>query len=263
MEQKESAADSSLRLVMVFGSRGLSGYFIPENRSLPVERVSSHATGPDVNLLEYIENAVYDHPELIDDIPAQILVSTPYHLLFPEDTSEDDMLTLAADVFGLDAEDIFVEEYIPGVFSVFGLCKGFRSFILRTFPGIDVQHISRPIAKKGVVSTSSDEEKILVSVREDGADFLAFRGRALLHGSSREVSARGDIIYYSFKIWNECGFNPSAATIWLDAPKELRDDILPMLRRHINYARILAAPTVNETITMPLPVALAYRQQRS
>lgn len=248
------------KLYMVFTRKGVCGYFLPQSSPGETEVVSALDSEDSENPLPFIENAIYDNPSLIDDIPAEIIVSSPYLLLFPEEIAEDDILEISAETFGMEESDIFITEYLPGIVASFALCKGFRGFVLRTFPGIDVYHSSSPMVHKGITATSSDEEKILLSIRDDISDFAAFRGKNLLHASSRELTSESDILYFIFKIWSECGFNPSSATVYLDAPKELRDSLLPTLRKHINYARILVVPAARFETKLPLPVALRYKQ---
>lgn len=245
-------------LILDFSLKGMEWHFIDAASGETSSRRIGFGASEE-KILTRIENTVYDNPALIDDIPALILLSTPYFLCFPSDMEEDEMLDTASRCFNLENEDIFLTELMPGVTAASGLCAGFRSFVSRTFPGIRIINSCAVLTQSNSVAPAPDEERFMVSRGNAVTNFAVMRGGKLLHASCHTERAGNDIVYFIFKIWNECRLDPKEATLYIDAEKEVRDEILPMLRKHIDFVRILPAPSHGFSAPLPLPAALAYK----
>ena len=77
---------SDWRLVMVIGAGGIETYL--RNVENPMDEVEilfrEEWDGDTSTLLERVESAVYDHPQLLDDFAADIAIETPKALWIPE-----------------------------------------------------------------------------------------------------------------------------------------------------------------------------------
>ena len=87
--------------------------------------------------LHAIENAVYDHPAVLDDFEADIVVTTARYMFVPAELADDaDLCVMAfSTVFGdTSAEDVMTDTV--GEYAVLYMAvPGLRQFLARTFAG--------------------------------------------------------------------------------------------------------------------------------
>lgn len=147
--------------------------------------------------LRNVENAVYDHPLVLDDFEADIIITTPKFLFLPAEAGNDSMTCRNAYsmVFGETADDeIFVDragEYL----CVYMLMPGLKPFLSRSFAGSRISsHISLLI--RHWERTTPEGRCIFADISKDTIDIGAFADGKLVNAARHKWTAPDDILYY-------------------------------------------------------------------
>jgi len=216
------------RLIVKIGAGGISAHL--ENtihRDVDLQELFS--TGWEEgsgSLLEHIENAVYDHPRVLDDFSARIVIFDrkamfmPTELLLETEGAEE---TYYTSVYGSDGSDVMCESD-KDVTAAFMLAPGLKGFLSRTFPGARVgcnlMQKVRDCRRKG------EGKRLSISLREIEADFVMVDGWNLLSASTHSWNTGDDIAYYAFNLMNVYGVDPKDVVVDIDvdgveAPEEM------------------------------------------
>ena len=134
------------RLIIHITKGGMSAYLKSEEDPMEPLITLFHEEWEvdDKELLKRIEDAVYDHPQLLDDFSTEIVVNTTKALWVPKgevqpadtgaeypDRDETDIYNM---VYEAAEEDIFIDE-VNGMICLYTLVPGLHPFIRRTLPG--------------------------------------------------------------------------------------------------------------------------------
>lgn len=176
-------------------------------------------------LLEQIENAVYDHPRVLDDFSARITIFDsrtaflPTALAEEEDGVEEEIYTA---LYQGDAADVMIDTD-DDVTAAYCLAPGLKGFLGRTFPGARVGcNLMRSVAEK---RKKSEGIMLWVDVREQEADFILLNGRELLSASTRNWIAPRDVTYHILNLLDVYGIKPNEASLNLSGftPSQLEE----------------------------------------
>ncbi len=145
-------------------------------------------------LMAKIENTVYDHPEVLDDYSATIIVESNRTLAVPPEIlkEEGDAERLYTMVYKSHPEDVISDDTGKEAI-LFTLIPGMISFLRRTFPGARVRsHLSLLIEK---VRKEYTGLRIYLNLRQGEADIIAMNGESLLSASVQPWREWTDIAY--------------------------------------------------------------------
>lgn len=167
------------------------------------------------NLLRNIENAVYDHPRVLDDFSARIIIYERKVLFMPTELIEE---TEGAEesyytsVFEAESADVMTDTD-RDITVAYAPAPGLRGFLSRTFPGARIGCNLMDVLRKQ--RDSGEGIRLAVTVREEEADYVLLDGRNLVSASTHGWSAPADIIYHAFNIMEVYGVSHSETAVVL------------------------------------------------
>lgn len=253
---------SDWRLVMVIGSTGVEAYLrnvenpMDEVETLFVEEWPSEDSG----LLERIEGAVYDHPQLLDDFAADISVETPYALWAPEaviDSDDDPGDRIFTTVYAARDEDI-MRDYLEDKVCLYTLTPGLQGFLQRTFPGARIR-CHQTVMVTRLEDRVVDMPRVYIDIRKGWADFVAFEGRKLLMSVTHEWREKEDIRYHLFNLLESYGLDPKEVHVSLSGLRDEKSELLKSLRQDVAYVMMTMVPGIATKAGMSLTAALLMR----
>lgn len=217
------------RLIVSIYPTGINAYL--ENtihEGLEPQLLFSTEWEPDPDtLLHQVENAVYDHPRVLDDFSARIIIYDLNTMFMPtelvEETAgaEEDFYTAVYDVA---PEDVMTDTD-KDLTAAYSPAPGLNGFLRRTFPGAIVEcnlmSLVRKWRKDGI------GKRMLVAVRNGEADFVLTDGESLLTASTHTWHAPEDIVYHAMNILDVYQVLPSETEITLsgEVPQSAREYI--------------------------------------
>ena len=177
-------------------------------------------------LLHNIENAVFDHPRVLEDFAAQIILFDNKTLFIPRvvadenDGGEEELYT---EVYSGDPSNV-MSERDGSVVSAFRMVSGLKSFLYRTFPGAKITsnltERVRELRKKG------RGIRTVAEVREKESDIMLFRDDELISASTRDRTTPEDIVYYIFNLFDIYNIDPRTAEVKIKGvvlPEEIKN----------------------------------------
>lgn len=185
----------------------------------PRKLMESRWTPAPDGMMARIENAVYDHPEVLDDYSATIEIRTTRTLVVPKEEAIDP--TEAENLYGLvyngRGEDVMTDANGKETL-LFTLCPGMNAFLQRTFPGARVRsHLSMRIEETRSRGTGL---RIHLWTRGNEADLVCMNGDNLLSASVQHWKEWSDLAYRIFTLSEVYGFRMEDCTVTFSAPGE-------------------------------------------
>lgn len=206
-------------------------------------------------LLTSIENAVYDHPGLLDDYATEIILESPKVCFAPNeiiDSEEDSENSIFSTVFPGEDQEV-LSDRLPDCTALFTLARGLDGFISRTIPGARIRSHLAVIAER-FRRQKADGPRIYVDIRDKHIDLLAFNNEQLLSASVQPWRTKEDILYRIFNLMNAYGFEPGNVHIHLSGNYDIKSEMLDLLRQYCNDVSLTSLPADISTDN-PLPLA--------
>lgn len=262
MESKRiTAADladtGQWRLIIYVSETGMRAYLTGSSgNNLPVGLLFSESWEADPDeLLHDIENAVYDHPRVLDDFAADIILATD-KVMWVEPTIADSDSTdeLFTSVFrGMEGEAHMDDSADP--VAMFAMVKGLKSFLNRTFPGARVRsHLAVELSM--IPGIMSEGVNMWIDVRKDKADFLFMDSGKLLAGVSHDWAFAEDIIYYLFLILDVFSIPAGTVKVHVLADCKVFGALEEGLEDMVESVAVMDLPEVGSDSEMPLAARL-------
>lgn len=249
------------RLLCSISETGIEAYLKNSNPTEDIRTLFEEKWQPDSDvLLEKIENAVYDHPQVLDDFSADIVVVAPKAIWVPTefvDDDEDNALYLYNQVYTADEEDVMMES-VDDATCLYSLVTGLNAFLQRTFPGSRV-HSHLAVMVNRFRERSSDVPRIFVEIRNRQVDIMAFERRNLLMAATHNWNEISDIQYHIFNIMNVYGLDPREVQISLSGLRDEKNELMRELRKSVNYVMLTMLPSISSKAGMTTPLALLLR----
>lgn len=232
------------RLVVWLARTGIRVWLAPVAREGGVRRLLSiDWPRADEELLSRIESAVYDHPEVLDDFSADIIVEENHGLWLPvSDSDEFEDADAFASVYGHDADETLRDEPAGenAPVRVYYLANGLRGFLNRTFPGARILS-QQTLFYRMLESRKSFGPRAVLVPRQGWCDILAFNGGEFLSGSSQQWSDPMDIVYHLANLCDAYGLDREETEVQV-FPLPDDSSIAELLRRFFGFVRIPALP---------------------
>ena len=249
------------KLILYISERGMSAYLKSiENPLEPIVTLFDEKWHKDETaLLQRIESAVYDHPQLLDDFSTEIVVCSPRTLLIPEKEAPDveDVFRLYSMVYRVEEEDLFID-HVDGIIYAYSLVPGLQSFFKRTLSGARISnHIGIEVQR--FLQRGADMPRLYVDIREREADFILIDDKKLLLASSKEWRAKEDLVYHVLNIIDVYGLDADSIQVSISGLREIKTDLMKMLRERVGYSMLTMMPSAVSKLEMPLGAALAVR----
>lgn len=253
---------SDWRMIAVISETGMSAWL--KNTADPAQEIAelfdvSWDRDPDM-LLQNIENAVYDHPQVLDDFSADIVVVAPRSLWVPAqyaDADEGELAYLYNNLYPAEEEEIMSEESADAL-CLFTLVPGLNAFLQRTFPGARI-HSHMAVMAKRFRERGADLPCVFVDIREGEADFIAFDNRRLLFSATHPWRESTDIEYHLYNLVAVLGLKPEEVQVSLSGLRDIKNSLTAPLRERFPYVMLTMLPSVGAKAGMPLAAALLTR----
>lgn len=192
------------------------------------------------NQLQALENAVYDHTELLNDWKqVRIVADTGQMMIMPQEMADDEDLALdALQAAFPGAEGDWALCTMPRCHAVMGLNlpKGVLSFVQRTWNMPQLVGHLYPLAEHWV---SHDSERagatLHLHLQPQSADVVVSRAGRLLLANTFSTRSQADAVYYALHAWQSCGLDAQHDELLVTGPLELRRQVMPQLRRRVSY----------------------------
>lgn len=164
-------------------------------------------------LLQNVENAVYDHPRVLDDFSARIVVYDPKTVFIPTRLAEETEgaeETYYTAIYEADPADVMTDTDAD-ITVAYSPSPGIKGFLNRTFPGARIgchlMELVKQLRKRTVGHT------LYVEARGEETDFVLLDGEKLLSASTHPVIAESDIVYHALNIIDVYGLSPKETEI--------------------------------------------------
>lgn len=202
---------------------GFRAWLVPDDilGKPPRPLVTAEWADDSASLLERIENAVYDNPDVLDDYSADIVLECGRQLWLPTDeySDDDDCAEAYVSVYGGDILDVTVND-LGAEKVAFSLAPGVKSFMERSFPGARIW--SQLALLRLAASAPHDSYKCLLDIREDEADFVLVSRGMLCSASTHSWKNVNDIVYTLFAILDTYDVNPKETELVLSGQRDAR-----------------------------------------
>lgn len=253
---------SDWRLVMVISERGMEAYLRnvvdPMAEVAVMFRESWESKGQE--LLDRVESAVYDHPQLLDDFSADIAIVTPRVIWVPSqvaDSADDPGASLYNVIYTAEDEDI-MRDYQADKVCLYSLTRGLQAFLQRTLPGARVR-CHQSVLVERFTERGGDVPQVYIDIRKGEADFVVVRDKSLLLSVTHEWGSHDDIRYHLFNILDVYGLDPKEVHVSLSGSRSDRDGLTASLRGEVAFVMRTMVPGIAAKADMSLPAALMMR----
>ena len=264
---------SDWRLVMVIGAGGIETYL--RNVENPMDEVEilfrEEWDGDTSTLLERVESAVYDHPQLLDDFAADIAIETPKALWIPEkivekgeESDSDDETPTVEKIYNTvyeAAEEDIMQDYVDGKVCAYTLVPGLQAFLQRTFPGARIR-CHQAVLVKRLCDRVVDMPRVYIDIRKGWADFVVFDGTKLLMAVSHEWRAQEDIRYHLFNLLDVYDIDPKGVHVSLSGMRDEKNALMQALRGDVAYVMKTLVPGIASKTGMSLVASLLMRSDK-
>lgn len=253
---------SDWRLIVAISAVGMGAWLKNDDPMRDVETLVSETWNcPEEDILKNIENAVYDHPQVLDDFSSDIAIIAPKSIWAPADLveeNEDEILRIYNQVYTADESDILTED-VADATCIFSLTPGLNAFLQRTFPGARI-HSHLGVLTQRFRERSADMPRVYLDIRNKEVDIIAFDRKNLLMAATHSWYSPNDIQYHLFNILNVYGLNPEEVQVSLSGLKDVKAELLPLLRKTIAYVMLTMTSAPGAKAEMPLAASLLLRK---
>lgn len=259
-ELKQYSDPRRYNLILTLGTGRLQGWFVPYGRNdiPPVKGIEVAYTPEEDRTLAQIENAVYDNPILLEEYDCHILIDTPKQLLVPGKEPGNLAAQSMKRFYESEESDVFTAPMGEATIA-FTLCPGLRSFLNRTFAGVTPQHRLSPLFRWFSADRNAPGRvRVYADVDAPYLHLLAFNGERLLHASTHRAPATADAAYLIFALWQQLGLGADGGQLNISGSPQTRKELMPLLRRHINYVGLSLLPRMENADNIPTPVLLSF-----
>lgn len=211
----------------------------------PVRMLLDEHWEPDAGTaLQKIENAVYDHPSVLDDYSATVLIHASDFLWIPSEAVDSDEGN-AEKVFtaiypATDPDDIFIE--MDGdLCCLYSGMRGMKSFFSRTFPGARICGV-QPVLLRKFRNYPGGGTRIYIYRGNQSFTILAFEGKKLICACTRQYREDTDILYSLLLSIEAYGLDPQTAEMYVAGETSGRQELMKLLRKHFKFVMLAMIP---------------------
>ncbi len=219
------------------------------DNSIISRRIPLDKTG--ANYLRALENAVYDNPMLLLDYNSvKITVCSDQFVIVPQKLvqSSEDVTEHLEEIFtkiysDTDCDVCLCDLLAGGPTIVFGMPKGVKLFLRRTFNNPPVMHHLVPLAAYfKAKSEQSGINKMYLYFDGDNMELCIFRHGKFLMANTFKFHSPQDALYFAMSAWQSYKLDPMVDEVQLAGSKTTRDSLKPLLRKYVNYVMPVIFP---------------------
>ncbi len=127
-------------------------------------------------------------------------------------------------------------------FLVYALEKNTAGLLRRNFPATIITHLAAPLIQKTLEIISPDEQLILVNLRNEVAQIVAFERGNLLYYNTFSYDKASDLLYFVLLAFEQCRLNPEHIPLLLAGTVLQDSEIYKLLFRYVRNIRFAPAP---------------------
>ena len=223
------------KLVLSISTKGFKAYYLNVQTNEIIVHIDKTWDSTESEMLHRLQETIYEHQSLLTEHPTIAIIESHHFALAPTAivNSEEDAELILEQIHPLKWEDLWIDT-INDVTVVFSLAKGLDSFLHRTFI-IDrvVSHFNPLLIK--AFQTHTNKQKMLINLRDGRIDIVAVADEKLLIANSFDWQDYTDAAYHALNVWNILEFDQKNAELHIYGSKELRDAVIPSLRKFITF----------------------------
>ena len=182
-----------------------------------------------------------------DFAAVDVLIDTPRFMAIPNETAAD--TGKVEEIFGSlypdDEQDVIVSRATDDAAIAFSADPALTAFLRRTFgAGVRISHVIAPLVRFFAIKTRLGNNGTL-HLHMDGrrATLVAFGREGLLMANTFRVNAAEDAVFYTLTAAHHLGFDNATDRVIVSGDSDLRDSVLPLLRRSLSYVMPLIFPS--------------------
>lgn len=223
------------KLVLSISTKGFKAYYLNVLTNEIVSNTDKTWDCDESEMLHRLQETIYEQSSLLTEHRTIAIIESRHFALAPTEivSSEEDAELILEQIHNLKWEDLWID-YIDDVSIIFSLAKGLDSFLHRTFI-IDkvISHLNPLLTK--AFEIRSYKQKMLVNIRDRRIDIIATADNKLQVANTFEWQDSSDASYHILNMWNILGYDQNDAELLLYGNKELRDAVIPTLRKFISF----------------------------
>lgn len=248
------------RLIINIADEGMCAFLrhISDREKPIVEMFRTNWTSSDpASLLKNIENAVYDHPGLLDDYATEIVIDSRFTTFAPSSVidSEEDIETEIFETIYPGKDQEVLADRFGEITALYSLCNGLEGFLSRTIPGARIRN-SLAILTEHFRSRTQEGARVYVDIKPGVADIIAFDNARLLAASTRTWQAEDDIAYMIFHLLKAYNLAPETTEIHISGLSNIRKSLTEKLRKFFSYVVRTSLPDIIDKYSLPAAVGI-------
>ena len=194
--------------------------------------------------LNKVQNLIYENPLILNDYKTTILIESNQFTLVPSEfvRNEESAYDMMECIYRMENSDVWVNS-IDNETILFNTSEGIQSFIYRTFPTAKILFQSTPLISYFKESESNDKRNsMIVNIDETRMEIIAISNNNTIFTNIFSFKETSDIIYFILNVWNMLGFDQENDELKIYGSKEIRNQVMPSLRKFINYVMLPILP---------------------
>ena len=190
------------------------------------------------------EDAVYDNPLLLADFgEVNVLIDTPRYIVAPADVDAaahlaelypDFLHEVITSPTGTEGQPVIAAAVEPALLA----------FVRRTFHGAHINHRLSPLCRYfGIQRGLGNTGKLHLHLADTHTDIIAYGSDGLLMANTVAVRTAPDTLYFALAAARHLEFDNANDRVILSGNTALRDELLPLLRKHISFVMPMIFPS--------------------
>lgn len=135
-------------------------------------------------------------------------------------------------------------EALPNLdcYLVYALDKRVGDLLLKYLPAQNITHLASPVLQKALDVVTIDATGLLVNLRNEVAQVMAFERGNLLFYNAFSFDKASDLLYFVLLAYDQCRLSPDRIPLWLAGEALPDSEIYKQLYRYVRHVRFVAPP---------------------
>lgn len=198
--------------------------------------------------IKAFEDTVYDNRLLLSEFTAiDVIIDTRRFMAIPaEKATEDYCEEVFAELYPDSADDeVIISEATEDAAIAAFVPTALTAFIRRTF-GVRarIYHRMAPLCRFfSIKNKLGNNGKLHVHIDNNRADIIAIDREGLLMANTFAITNEMDALYYTLAAARSLDFDNSTDRVIISGDTEIRDHLLPLMRKYVSYAMPMIFPS--------------------
>lgn len=188
--------------------------------------------------LKRMENSFYDFPLLVDYYDkVSVVFDNSQFLIVPDEFFDNDNIESLFQVSFPGFNGDLIAEPLKSCEAhlIFGLNRGVKSFLHRTYANTSIKHCLHPLIEFfGRRARLGNSHKMYVTLIADKAYIMAFESGKLAIANVLPYRHISDVAYYLLGLWKEVHFEQQTDELQISGDSSQRKELMDILREYIS-----------------------------